>query len=297
MEITFLTKEQVENLKTLKKRGIKAPITDFSILLGAFNNDGYGTYWTSSKGDFPFAITTVSNGLAFAYASDKIIGARPVIKVPESYKVASSLIKVAPDGIKELEYGFYPKQVPSRGIQRKLERNFRSIFRNNLKATFDTITIDNNIYGISSSDDTFSNDTINVYEFEGKRYVRLIAKYSYDSKLKIQRISTGQKYKKNNGIWIEVMPVKWLLDEEANILVSESILFSGIEFSSKKSYDGNFNDTHIKKFMDNFFIKDLTRNETSKLFVPKEEVVKVYKFKTSEPIIQKSQVLKRERRK
>lgn len=133
MEITFLTKEQVENLKTLKKRGIKALITDISILLGALNNDGYGTYWTSSKEDYTYAVTTVSNDLAFAYASDKIIAARPVIKVPKSYKVA-------PDGIKELEYDFYPKQVPSRVILRKFERNFRSIFIKDLMRNKTTCT-------------------------------------------------------------------------------------------------------------------------------------------------------------
>ena len=65
-DFTFLTEEQIfgaDQLEILKKRGTKAAVTDFSILLGAFFSDDYhvdndsslegrtGYYWTKSGND------------------------------------------------------------------------------------------------------------------------------------------------------------------------------------------------------------------------------------------------------
>ena len=59
-DFTFLTEEQYFGLDILEERGIKAAITDFSILLGAYVSDHYhidndgslegrtGYYWTKS---------------------------------------------------------------------------------------------------------------------------------------------------------------------------------------------------------------------------------------------------------
>ena len=46
LDLTFLTKEQVENLEILKKYGTKAAITDFAILLGSCVTSDY---YTSEK--------------------------------------------------------------------------------------------------------------------------------------------------------------------------------------------------------------------------------------------------------
>lgn len=64
LDLTFLTKEQVENLEILKKYGTKAAITDFAILLGSCVTSDYytserkalknrsGWWWTkASDGD------------------------------------------------------------------------------------------------------------------------------------------------------------------------------------------------------------------------------------------------------
>ena len=58
-------------------------------------------------------------------------------------------------------------------------------------------------------------------------------------------------------------PIKWLIDEKSNIVLSEKVLFAGIQFSSKwdisnKWENGtDFRTTNIKKFMDTYFSKDI----------------------------------------
>ena len=57
--------------------------------------------------------------------------------------------------------------------------------------------------------------------------------------------------------WVAIEPITWLVDEKANIALSKKILFAGVQFSNNRIYDGNFEESDIMRFMDNFFIKEI----------------------------------------
>ena len=84
---------------------------------------------------------------------------------------------------------------------------------------------------------------IDEYEYKGKRYVKM---FSYKIKMyNVRKLSNKKIYKPTDIVWIEVEPVKWLVDEKNGIMLSEKLLFSGVRF-----FD-------IKMYMDKYFSKDL----------------------------------------
>mgnify|MGYP002513975070 CR=1 FL=1 len=62
--------------------------------------------------------------------------------------------------------------------------------------------------------------------------------------------------------WIKVEPIKWLVDERANIALSKKIIFSGVQFKNRRDYKGDFDRTDIKQFMDKHFSKDIKATAT-----------------------------------
>ena len=95
-DFTFLTEEQYfgdDKLDILEKRGTKAAITDFSILLGAYvsayhiDNDSSlegrtGYYWTKSDdGDNAARVVYVDGIRLYHHVSERDGGARPALYV------------------------------------------------------------------------------------------------------------------------------------------------------------------------------------------------------------------------
>ena len=58
-----------------------------------------------------------------------------------------------------------------------------------------------------------------------------------------------------------MQPVRWLFDEKVKIAVTENLIFAGVQFNHSNQYDGNFENTDIKKFMDNYFAKELKASQ------------------------------------
>lgn len=161
----------------------------------------------------------------------------------------------ARDGILEVEYGYYPQQAVDNNMQRILENSFQS---RTIKTTGNTFTVDSRKY--NEYDKRFSPTTIDEYEYQGKRYVRVIANSCFDGSN--FKLSNGESYKDGDAVWVEVSPVKWLVDEDEKIMLSEKLLFAGVQFKHKRDYKGNFSTTDIKRFMDKDFSKDLVRLRT-----------------------------------
>ena len=55
-------------------------------------------------------------------------------------------------------------------------------------------------------------------------------------------------------------PVKWLIDEETKLLISKRGLVSGIRMGEKDT-DYDFNKSDVKKYLDNYMMKDLFQSE------------------------------------
>ena len=140
---TFLTKEQCfgnDKLDVLKKRGTKAAITDFSVLLGGWFWDYYvdndsslegrtDWYWTKSDdGDTDARVVCVDGSRSLDCVSRRDGGARPALPFSSISNIPTNgeSGKRARDGILEVEYGYYPQKAASKDVQERLERAYRS---------------------------------------------------------------------------------------------------------------------------------------------------------------------------
>lgn len=258
LDITFLATKQILNgsnqLKIFKKIGTQAAITDFSILLGGyFSEDHYinnekklenrtGWYWTCTDDkDHDARIINSAGKDGRKQINNRHGGARLALLFTQIKSIYSNKLR-RNDGILEIEYGEYPQQVAPQDLQLKLERLYSSRVLE-LCETKNSYTIDSIKY--------------DEYKYRGKKYVRVTANIAniYDDK--IITLSNGVYYRNNDVVWVEVQPIKWLIDEEKNIAITEKIIFAGIPFNNERNYEGLYRTTDIKKFIDNIFSVDI----------------------------------------
>ncbi len=198
-------------------------------------------------------VVTSTDGHAPRTVNSRYIGIRPVLKLSPGTSVSS--IRKGVDGIVEVEYGFLPQKAVPKDMQIKLQQFFET----------GTLSYTGRGYRTDSRklDDyskRFSPRRYEEYEYEGKRYVRVEVNSFSDEKIYCT-LSNGEKYKNGDYVWIEVSPVKWLFDKRANISLSEKIIFAGVQFDNSTYYgEDNFDKTEIKRFMDNYLLRDLEQS-------------------------------------
>ena len=260
---TFLTQEQCfgsDKLDILKKRGTKAAITDFSVLLGGWvssehvENDSSlegrtGYYWTKSDdGDNDARVVDDNGDSPYNNVNERSGGARPALPFSEVSSIPTNgeSGKRAKDGVLEVEYGYYPQKAASRDMQERLERAYRS---GNISKTRNNYTTDSVAY--DEYDTSFQPQTHQEYEYNGKRYVRVKANSYYDGG--DFTLSNGEQYRDGDDVWVEVLPVKWLVDEKSRMMITEKLIFAGVQFNKERNYHTrDFDRTDIKTFMDRY---------------------------------------------
>ena len=300
-DFTFLTEEQCfgnDKLDILKKRGTQAAITDFSILLGAYVSDYHidndsslkgrtGWYWTKSDDGDNDARVVRAHGDGHCFSVRKRSGgARPALPFSSISSIPTNgeSGKRARDGILEVEYGYYPQKAVAKDMQERLERAYknRTISRTKNSYTTDSVAYDN-------YDTSFQPQAHQEYEYNGKRYVRVNANSYYDGNY--FTLSNGEKYKDGDNVWVEVQPVKWLVDERAKVMITDKLIFSGVQFNYTRNYHTrDFDKTDIKTFMDRYLSRDLeqsrgtiTLGEQTEEFKPrKSRLQKINLDKTKE---------------
>ena len=266
---TFLTKEQCfgsDKLDILKKRGTKAAITDFSVLLGGWvssehiENDSSlegrtGHYWTKSDdGDNDARVVDFFGNRNGIDVRRRLGGARPALpfSVVSLIPTNGESGKRAKDGVLEVEYGYYPQKAVSRDMQEILEKAYKSI---TISKTRNSYTTDSRRY-----DEKFAPKQHEEYEYNGKRYVRVEANFSYGSNEELT-LSNGENYRDGDNVWVEVIPVKWLVDEKEKIMITEKLIFAGVQFNHTRDYHTkDFDKTDIKTFMDKYLSRDLVQS-------------------------------------
>ena len=287
-----------KQLDILKKIGSECYMTDFSLLLGGERQifgrlcdvdhdvikSQYGNWWTKTSDAVYHKVRVIKdysrfwNDHGYECAISRSIGARPALSYSSISNICSDKV-IGENGILEVEYGEYPQEAAPKRLQDELE----TAYNNNLSSIRKTgkiYTIDSQL---SESFEKFSAQSIEEYSFiDGKKYVRVEANlYSISSEYPL---SNGESYKNGDYVWVEVQPIKWLVDEKKDIALSEKILFAGIQFDNSNRYcQNNFDRTDIKRFMDEFFSKDImpstllkegaSVNQESKREVLKEEVL------------------------
>ena len=262
LDFTFLTEEQCfgdKQLDILKKYGTKCAITDFSILLGGYvardyytsegntRKDRTGWWWAKT----PYIKSTcVANGNGDSYRANvyvRCIGARPALTYSEVSSVFSNGVR-GRNGILEVEYGEYPQTIVDEIYSRELESAYNNA---SLRTTGKNYTTDS--VRIRDIDIHFKARTHAEYEYNGKKYIRFVGDSNCDGEI----LSDGRIIQEGTAYWIEVEPIKWMIDERTNIALSKKLIFSGVQFNFEESYNGNFSTTDIKKYMDTHFSKDI----------------------------------------
>ena len=267
-EFTFLTQEQFfedDKLDIFKKRGTMAAVTDFSILLGAYVSNYHvdgdsslegrtGYYWTrSDDGDNDARVVGGLGSRRYGNVDRRDGGARPALPFSSIDRIPTNGVsgRRASDGILEVEYGYYPQKAVSKDMQSRLEQAYT---RRTLSKTRNTYTTDSVKYDEYST--PFNAKTHEEYEYNGKRYVRV----EVNSGKSQYTLSNGENYRDGDSVWVEVAPVKWLVDEKARTMITEKLIFSGVQFNREKNYHTrDFDKTDIKAFMDRYLARDLVQ--------------------------------------
>ena len=290
---TFLTEEQCfgnDKLDILEKRGTQAAITDFSVLLGGWVSDNdsslegrTGCYWT--KSDIGTNYARVAHGddsSFFGNVSQRNVGARPAFPFSSISNIPTNgeSGKRARDGVLEVEYGYYPQKAVSKEMQERLEREYKS---GRLSRTRNSYTTDSR--KCDADGEKFLAKQHEEYEYNGKRYVRI----EINSGKNQYTLSNGEQYKDGDNVWIEVQPVKWIVDEKSHMMITEKLIFAGVQFNHTRDYHTkDFDKTDIKTFMDRYLSRDLEQSRDAiTLGEQTEETEQTEEFKPRKSRLQK----------
>lgn len=245
-KFTILDLEQVfkdRRLGVFNTYGVKCSPTDFAILTGAyvyqFNHTKEGTnyrnrtccWWLNNSylGDVYTVDGNGNKAIQDVYENHFVV--RPITTFSS---VKNDIRNIRKDrfGTEIGEYGMYPNSLVEKRDSYKLEK----IFKNN---------------GLNMTGKVYKTDTkeFNEYKNHGNRFIRFVQdKDSY-----IKQLNDGTEIKKGNIYWLNVEPIEWLIDRKNDIIIAKNGLVSDVKFDTKPHYYGKFEDTNIKRFLDNNF--------------------------------------------
>lgn len=268
-KMTFLTAEQVfeKPIDLIKKYGTRSEITDFCILLGSFvSNDKCflyksdkpvytGSWWTKTRYHSD-AYYVRRNGKKNTYITEeRIIGSRPALPYSLMFLFSTNVIQLE-EGIKEVEYGEYPQTIVSEELSEYLENAYINNTLNETGRFFTTDSTTSEYF-----DTPFKAKHNIVYEYNGKKYIRFIPQSNCKKSGVLKQLSNGKICTLGTVYWVEVEPIKWLVDENANIALSKKVIFSGVQYSRNYDCKRNFENTDINKFMNEIFSKEIITYE------------------------------------
>ena len=275
-DLTLLSEGQIwgndkeSQLEVIRKYGTKAAITDLCVLTGSYlcENTDYNIdedsslkgrtswFWTKSDDNANDVRAVAEDGNMYdRYSHIRHGVVRPVLKSSVIFSQISPNRVRGYNGTEEVEYGEYPQYAADSRMQSILELEYnRGMKKNGRSYTFDSVKYDDYCTG-------FKPVTYEEYEYQGKKYIRIRANSDFGgNKFKL---SNGAFYRDDDYVWVEVSPVKWLIDDRTGILVSKIGLVSGIRFLGRNhNYKGDFSRTEMKEYLDRYMIHDLTQTAT-----------------------------------
>lgn len=276
-ELTLLSEQEVwgvnggRQLDVLEKYGTRSAITDLVILTGGYCEDSCSymapddnslkgrtgwVYTRSSAGDGDVRGVNEDGSRSIFYRYRRNGAVRPALLSSFIFSQISPNRVRGYNGTEEVEYGEYPQYAPDSDVQRRLENEYQ---RGNLRQTGRNYTFDKTKYDDYSQ--YFQPVTYEEYDYNGKKYIRIRANSDYGSNS--FKLSNGESYRNGDYVWVEVSPVKWLIDDKTQTLVSKRGLLSGIRFhTDDKSYNGDFSTTDMKEYLDKHMLRDLTQTVT-----------------------------------
>ena len=275
-DLTLLSEGQIwgndkeSQLEVIRRYGTKAAITDLCVLTGSYlcENTDYNIdedsslkgrtswFWTRSDDNANDVRAVAEDGNMYdRYSHIRHGVVRPVLKSSVIFSQISPNRVRGYNGTEEVEYGEYPQYAADSRMQSILELEYnRGMKKTGRSYTFDSVKYDDYCTG-------FKPVTYEEYEYQGKKYIRIRANSDFGgNKFKL---SNGAFYRDDDYVWVEVSPVKWLIDDRTGILVSKIGLVSGIRFLGRNhNYKGDFSRTEMKEYLDRYMIHDLTQTAT-----------------------------------
>ena len=271
VKLTLLSEENIwgeKSLEVLKKYGTKAAITDLCVLTGSYVYETIdynvkedrsltgrtSSFWTrTDDGDNDAYLVDVTGHMDNQYRYLRCFAARPILQSSEIFsKIFSNKMREF-NGAEEVEYGEYPQNAVDLRMQNILESEYNmGMNKTGRSYTFDSVKCDD-------YDTKFKPVTYEEYEYQGKKYIRKKTNSNFNGYS--FKLSNGVRYKDDDYVWVEVSPVKWLIDDKTKTLISKKALVSGIRFLDRKiNYKGNFNKTEMYMFLNKYMVKDLFQN-------------------------------------
>ena len=253
IKLDLITKEMLDKSIIFEEFGTRTCVTDFTLLLGKSSvvfgvGTRYSSWITKSKGKKSSSILNVSEFASFIYGNSNIndenIGIRPIVK----YSLIKDLVKVedlVDDDLSTVLYGNYPSTTVDLELNNLLEEHYKN---NELVKTGMRYEVPVSNYNY----DKITLDTIfyDEYEYDNRKFIRFEADNYYT-------LNNLVKVEKGQILYIEVEPVRWIVDKNLDFAITENIIFSGIPFSKDKHYFGNFEKTNMYKFLNEILLKDI----------------------------------------
>jgi len=265
MDITLLKEEQIwgdKALQAIKSYGTKVGMSDLAVLLGGAVSSSNTTTSDGQRSAYVWSASSDANGdVRAVYNSGdrdcsnpdkRNLGARPALpsSVASSIRLSEAKPSQKISGVDVVEYGEYPQTIAEENITRELEQAFS---RNQLQKTGKTYNFDSEKR--DAYDKPFNAKEHAEYQHKGKKYIRVEAKpYDYDNDHSV--LSNGKTPQTGEVYWVEVQPIEWLRDP-SGICVARQALFAGVQFDRNKRYDGKFENTDMKKYLQNHFAKEM----------------------------------------
>ena len=263
MEITLLKEEDVwgdSALEVIQAYGTRTGISDAAIVLGTFvgygsrNSAGVtsGCVWTASFLEGGSLCVVGAFGKEFNFfPRTREAAVRPALSVSATSKISPSNVREMRLGngktVQICEYGAYPQTVAPESISQELEVHYQ---KNTLKTTGKKYTFDSAEFDAWNIGFALRNSA--EYIHKGKKYIRIEGKpFDGDSVL-----SDGTSVQKGQAYWFEVQPIEWLMDPKGT-WVARQALFAGVQFDVKEEYDGNFANTTMYNYLQQYFAKEM----------------------------------------
>ena len=272
-DLTLLSEGQIwgnssePQLEVIRKYGTKAAITDLCVLTGSYlcEDTDYNIdedksltgrtswFWTRSDDGNNDVRTAEEDGIRHIKCRYKRHGAvRPALQSSVIFSQISPNRVGGYNETEEVEYGEYPQNAADSRMQNIL----KSIYKIGMNKTGRNYT-----FNSTRNDDYDAKKTVTYdeYEYQGKKYICVKANISFVR----YKLSNGVEYRSGDYVWVEVSPVKWLIDDRTGILISKKGLVSGIRFLDKgTNYEGDFDRTEMKEYLDRYMFRDLTQPVT-----------------------------------
>lgn len=196
-------------------------------------------------------------------------GIRPVIDTKRSNNPIWQTAKENEKGVLEVYYGEYPTSAVDTKKQQELEEMYTN---NALSKTDKTYTF----YTNSDLDNSLEYEETKHQEYttpDGKKYIRINYQNIEDYTLN----GTDYAANTNKPVWIEVQPVKWFIDKNTGLAITENVLSAGCPFLiNQKAYNGDFDATMLSNALYQMS-KDLvvTKTKANGIFIDSDAVEEI----------------------